>query len=96
MGHHRSGCHQPQRLQRLCRRHLEGHAKTDAGLRSRWEYYTPITERAHRTGSFRTLMEPWTMWSTLSPDIQPPGMDGAQGANLWAPLKNFTAHAGEL
>jgi len=21
----------------------------------RWEYYTPITERAHRTGSFRTL-----------------------------------------
>jgi Carboxypeptidase regulatory-like domain/TonB dependent receptor len=61
----------------------------------RWEYYTPITERAHRTGSFRTLngaldyvVNPQpgysTTWNGWSPRVQ----------ISWAPLKNFTAHAG--
>ena len=61
----------------------------------RWEYYTPITERAHRTGSFRTLngaldyvVNPQpgysTTWNGWGPRVQV----------SWAPLKNFTAHAG--
>jgi len=61
----------------------------------RWEYYTPITERAHRTGSFRTLngaldyvVNPQpgysTTWNGWGPRVQ----------ISWAPLKNFTAHAG--
>ena len=65
----------------------------DYGLR--WEYYTPITERAHRTGSFRTLngaldyvVNPRpgysTTWNGWGPRVQV----------SWAPLKNFTAHAG--
>ena len=61
----------------------------------RWEYYTPITERAHRTGSFRTLdgtldyvVNPQpgysTTWNGWGPRVQ----------ISWAPQKNFTAHAG--
>src|SRR5580658_1854147 len=61
----------------------------------RWEYYTPITERAHRTGSFRTLngaldyvVNPQpgysTTWNGWGPRVQ----------ISWAPLKSFTAHAG--
>lgn len=61
----------------------------------RWEYYTPITERAHRTGSFRTLngaldyvVNPQpgysTTWNGWGPRVQ----------ISWAPLKNFTARAG--
>ena len=61
----------------------------------RWEYYTPITERAHRTGSFRALngaldyvVNPQpgysTTWNGWGPRVQ----------ISWAPLKNFTAHAG--
>lgn len=61
----------------------------------RWEYYTPITERAHRTGSFRTLngaldyvVNPQpgyvTTWNGWGPRVQ----------ISWAPLKNLTAHAG--
>jgi carboxypeptidase family protein len=61
----------------------------------RWEYYTPITERAHRTGSFRTLnrsldyvVNPQpgysTTWNGWGPRIQA----------SWAPVKSFTAHAG--
>jgi hypothetical protein len=65
----------------------------DYGLR--WEYYTPITERAHRTGSFRTLN------GTLDYVVNPqPGYSttrngwGPRTQISWAPLKNFTAHAG--
>ncbi len=61
----------------------------------RWEYYTPITERAHRTGSFRTLN------GTLDYVVNPqPGYSttwngwGPRVQISWAPLKNFTAHAG--
>ncbi|MGA7108166.1 MAG: TonB-dependent receptor [Terracidiphilus sp.] len=61
----------------------------------RWEYYTPITERAHRTGSFRTLN------GTLDYVVNPqPGYSttwngwGPRLQTSWAPLKNFTAHAG--
>jgi len=61
----------------------------------RWEYYTPITERAHRTGSFRTLN------GTLDYVVNPqPGYSttwngwGPRTQISWAPLKNFTAHAG--
>ena len=62
---------------------------------ARWEYYTPITERAHRTGSFRTLD------GTLDYVVNPqPGYSstwngwGPRVQISWAPLKNFTAHAG--
>ena len=65
----------------------------DYGLR--WEYYTPITERAHRTGSFRTLN------GALDYVVNPqPGYSttrngwGPRVQISWAPLKNFTAHAG--
>jgi hypothetical protein len=61
----------------------------------RWEYYTPITERAHRTGSFRTLN------GALDYVVNPqPGYSttwngwGPRTQISWAPLKNFTAHAG--
>jgi len=61
----------------------------------RWEYYTPITERAHRTGSFRTLN------GVLDYVVNPqPGYSttwngwGPRAQISWAPLKNFTAHAG--
>ena len=61
----------------------------------RWEYYTPITERAHRTGSFRTLK------GAVDYVVNPqPGYSTTRngwGPRLqisWAPLKNFTAHAG--
>jgi hypothetical protein len=61
----------------------------------RWEYYTPITERAHRTGSFRTLN------GALDYVVNPqPGYSttrngwGPRVQVSWAPLKNFTAHAG--
>jgi len=61
----------------------------------RWEFYTPISERAHRTGSFRTLngtldyvVNPLhgysTTWNGWGPKVQ----------ISWAPLKNFAAHAG--
>ena len=65
----------------------------DYGLR--WEYYTPITERAHRTGSFRTLN------GALDYVVNPqPGYSStlnAWGPRVqisWAPLDKFTAHAG--
>lgn len=61
----------------------------------RWEYYTPITERARRTGSFRTLN------GTLDYVVNPqPGYSttwngwGPRVQISWAPLKNFTARAG--
>jgi hypothetical protein len=61
----------------------------------RWEYYTPITERAHRTGSFRALN------GTLDYVVNPqPGYSttwngwGPRVQISWAPLKNLTAHAG--
>jgi hypothetical protein len=61
----------------------------------RWEYYTPITERAHRTGSFRTLS------GILDYVVNPqPGYSttlngwGPRVQISWAPLKNFSAHAG--
>jgi hypothetical protein len=61
----------------------------------RWEYYTPITERAHRTGSFRTLN------GVLDYVVNPqPGYSttrngwGPRVQISWAPLKNLTAHAG--
>ncbi|MGB8261052.1 MAG: TonB-dependent receptor [Terracidiphilus sp.] len=65
----------------------------DYGLR--WEYYTPISERAHRTGSFRTdngkteyMVNPQPGYETTvngwGPRVQ----------ISWAPRKNFTAHAG--
>lgn len=61
----------------------------------RWEYYTPITERAHRTGSIRFLnneieyvVNPQpgyaTTWNGWGPRIQV----------SWAPQSNFTIHAG--
>jgi hypothetical protein len=65
----------------------------DYGIR--WEYYTPITERAKRTSSFRELngktefaVNPQpgysTTWNGWGPRVQ----------ISWAPLRNFTAHAG--
>ena len=61
----------------------------------RWEYYTPITERAKRTGAFRVLngkmeyvVNPQpgysTSWNGWGPRVQA----------SWMPFKNFTAHAG--
>ena len=61
----------------------------------RWEYYTPITERAHRTGGFRTLngrldyvVNPQpgysTTWNSWGPRVQV----------SWAPRKDLTVHAG--
>ena len=65
----------------------------DYGLR--WEYYTPITERAHRTGSFRTLN------GTLDYVVNPqPGYSttwngwGPRVQVSWAPGKNLTVHTG--
>jgi hypothetical protein len=65
----------------------------DYGLR--WEHYTPISERANRTGGFRTLngrldyvVNPQpgysTTWNGWGPRVQV----------SWAPEKNFTVHAG--
>jgi Carboxypeptidase regulatory-like domain len=61
----------------------------------RWEYYTPITERAKRTGGFRTLngkldyvVNPQpgysTTWNGWGPRVQV----------SWAPMKNLTVHTG--
>jgi hypothetical protein len=61
----------------------------------RWEYYTPITERAKRTGSPRVLngkmeylVNPQpgysTTWNGWGPRVQA----------SWAPVKNLTAHLG--
>src|SRR5579862_2566151 len=61
----------------------------------RWEYYTPITERARRTGGLQTLngkmeyvVNPQpgysTTWNGWGPRVQ----------LSWAPRSNFTAHAG--
>jgi len=69
------------------------HLTLDYGVR--WEYYTPITERAHRTGGFRTIdgkldyiVNPQpgysTTWKDWAPRIQV----------AWAPRTNFTAHVG--
>ena len=61
----------------------------------RWEYYTPITERADRTGAFRVLNGK-TVY-TVNPQ---PGYSttrngwGPRVQVSWDPLKNFTAHAG--
>ncbi|HTU35538.1 MAG TPA: hypothetical protein VMF66_17170, partial [Candidatus Acidoferrum sp.] len=65
----------------------------DYGLR--WELYTPITERAHRTGGFRTVngiqeyvVNPQpgykTNWNGFGPRVQ----------MSWEVRSNFTAHAG--
>jgi hypothetical protein len=65
----------------------------DYGLR--WELYTPITERAHRTGGFRTVngvreyvVNPQpgyeTNWNGFGPRIQ----------MSWQVTSNLTAHAG--
>ena len=65
----------------------------DYGLR--WELYTPITERAHRTGGFRTLngvqeyvVNPQpgykTNWNGFGPRVQV----------SWEVTSNLTAHAG--
>lgn len=61
----------------------------------RWEYYTPISERAHRTGAFRTLngeldymVNPQpgytSTWNGWGPRVQV----------SWAPRKDFSMHAG--
>lgn len=61
----------------------------------RWEYYTPISERAHRTGSFRTIngvldyvvnVQPGyaSTWNGWGPRVQA----------AWAAKKNLTVHAG--
>lgn len=61
----------------------------------RWEYYTPIAERAHRTGSFKTIngvldyvVNPQpgysTTWNGWGPRVQA----------AWVPRKNLTVHAG--
>lgn len=61
----------------------------------RWEYYSPITERAHRSGSFRRIngaldyvVNPQpgysTTWNGWGPRVQV----------SWAPKKNLTVHAG--
>jgi hypothetical protein len=61
----------------------------------RWEYYTPITERADRTGAFRAVNGKTEY--TVNPQ---PGYStsrngwGPRVQVSWAPLKNFTAHAG--
>lgn len=65
----------------------------DYGLR--WEMYTPITERAHRTGGFRTVngvqqyvVNPQpgykTNWNGFGPRVQ----------MSWEATNNLTAHAG--
>jgi Carboxypeptidase regulatory-like domain len=65
----------------------------DYGIR--WEYYTPITERAKRTGSPRVLngkleyvVNPQPGYSTTRNGW------GPRVQVSWAPLKNFTAHLG--
>lgn len=69
------------------------HLTLDYGVR--WELYTPITERAHRTGSFRVIdgvmqyvINPQpgyqTDWKAFAPRVQ----------LAWAPASNFTAHLG--
>jgi Carboxypeptidase regulatory-like domain len=65
----------------------------DYGIR--WEYYTPITERANRTGSPRVLngkmeylVNPQPGYSTTSNGW------GPRVQVSWAPLKNFTVHMG--
>jgi len=61
----------------------------------RWEYYSPITERAHRTGAFRTLngtvdyvVNPQpgyaTTWNGWGPRVQV----------SYVPAKDFTMHVG--
>lgn len=65
----------------------------DYGIR--WEYYTPITERAHRTASFRTIdgqlrfvVNPQpgyaTNWNGWGPRVHA----------SWSPFKEFTVQAG--
>lgn len=65
----------------------------DYGLR--WEYYTPISERAHRTGGFKTLN------GTLDYVVNPqPGYSttwngwGPRVQVSWSPQKDFTMHLG--
>jgi len=91
-GAHIGRLHQPQRLQRLCRRHLEGHAKLTLTTVS-----AGVLHPDHRACTFALAPPyadgPWTMWST-SADIQHPDGWGPRVAISWAPLKNFTAHAG--
>jgi hypothetical protein len=61
----------------------------------RWEYYTPITERANRTGAFRVLNGKTEY--TVNPQ---PGYSttlnswGPRVQVSWAPVKDFTVHAG--
>lgn len=69
------------------------HFTLDYGLR--WELYTPISERAHRTGGFRTVngtqeyvVNPQpgyrTNWNGFGPRVQ----------MSWEVTSNLTAHAG--
>jgi hypothetical protein len=65
----------------------------DYGLR--WEYYSPITERAHRSGSVRILngrldylVNPQPGYSTTRNGW------GPRVQVSWAPDKSFSAHAG--
>jgi len=61
----------------------------------RWEYYTPITERAHRTGSFRTLNGALDYVVNPQPGYSTTGNGWGPRVQIsWAPLKNFTARAG--
>jgi len=63
--------------------------KLTHGLRCPLEYYTPITERAHRTGSFRTLKGALDYIVTLSRIFNHSEWMGPQGTNLLARLRTL-------
>ena len=65
----------------------------DYGIR--WEYYTPISERAHRTGAFRTLNGSLDYVVNVQPGYSTTMNGWGPRVQLsWAPFKNFTAHLG--
>ena len=65
----------------------------DYGLR--WELYTPITERAHRTGGFRTINGVQEYVINPQPGYQTSKNGwGPRLQAFWQVTSNFTAHAG--
>ena len=61
----------------------------------RWEHYTPISERAHRTGSFRPVNDKLEYVVNVQPGYKVTWNGwGPRAQASWAPFKNFTAHAG--
>ena len=65
----------------------------DYGLR--WEHYTPITERAHRTGSFREISGSMDYVVNVQPSYKNSWKGWAPRVQIsWAPTQNWTVRTG--